>query len=288
LLSYYDIDGLVIHQPGVVTKYWLNQHDGLDMPEIRATSYDNPGEHGATLPNSLYGGRLITLGGVVRGDDPASYLAARRALAYAARIRYDSTGLVTTGRHTFTALDGAQYFVDAAVIPPYKAISPSTNNSPFQFHFLVQDPAIYGVTLQSTGLITRQTGGGATFPLTFPITFSGGNPGTGIITNSGNLETWPIIYLRGQMTNPRIYNIEGQKPFQLNYTTTSNSDVITINMRRKTIMLNGTTSLLRYRDQTDRNWFSLGIGLSTLLFTTSNALDAGTMEGTAYPAFLGL
>lgn len=288
MLSYYDIDGLVIHQPGTVTKYWLNQHDGFEMPEIRSTPYDNPGEHGATLPNSLYGGRLITLGGKISGGAPTDYLAARRDLAYACRIRYDSTGLVTTARHTFTALDGAQYFVDAAVMPPYKAMSPHVNNSPFLFHFLVQDPAIYGVSLQTTGQITRQTGGGATFPLTFPISFTGGNPGTGIMTNSGNMETWPIIYFRGPVTNPRVYCIEQQKAFQLNYTSTGANDVIAINMRRKTIMLNGTTSLLRYRDQTDRNWFSLGVNTSTLLFTTGSALDTGTMEGTAYPAFLGL
>lgn len=287
MLSALTIDSLAVHGPGV-TAYLLQQHDGLEMPEIRTPKYDNPGENGGTVPNSLYGGRLITLGGKVRGSDPASYMAARRALAYACRIQRDSYGLVGATRITFTAIDGASYFVDANLMPPYKAMSIDTTSSPFQFNFYAPDTNIYGATAQSTGLITRQTSGGATFPLIFPITFTGGNAGTGILTNDGNADTWPIFYLRGTHTNPRIYSLEQAKGFQLDYTTTNATDVITVDMRRKIVMLNGTTSLLRYRNQTDRSWLSADVGPNTYLFTSGAPGDTGTFEGVAYPAFLGL
>lgn len=48
---------------------------GLEAPNFRLPTFDRPNSDGAFVPNHLYGGRLITLRGVVYGDDQATYRA---------------------------------------------------------------------------------------------------------------------------------------------------------------------------------------------------------------------
>lgn len=265
--------------------YMVETIDGIEHPDIRQSSYNKPGEHGAVVNSELYGTRPITINGDIMATDTTSYMLARRNLAYACRIQRDTYGFPLPTSITFTSLDGSNYFING-YIKSFKMSSPYPTYTTFQIVFTCSDPAIYAQTLQTSGLITMQTGGGVVFPLIFPITFSGGNPGTGTVANYGNLDTWPVIYLRGPLTNPRLYSYERQTAFQLNYTTTNATDIVIIDMLNKTVMLNGTTNLLQYRSS-DSNWFSLKAATSnTVLLTTGSTSDTGTMEVTAYPAFL--
>ncbi|MDQ0923347.1 phage-related protein [Pseudarthrobacter sp. W1I19] len=284
MLSTFNIDTLQIHG-GSQSSYILTDVTGLDAPDIRLSSYENPGEDGLTVSTQRYGGRLLTLPGVVQGSDVATYLAARRALSYACRVRHDSFGLVSGIPLTFTTLDGASYSVTGYIKPPLRMSGPHPTWAPFQISFLCPDPAIYGTTLLTTGQVSVATGGGFTFPATFPITFTTGTGGSGTLNNTGTMDTWPLIYLRGAMQNPRIYSVQRGAALKLNYTTTNASDLIVINMRNKTIMLNGSVNLLQYRDSADRAWFSLPPDVNTILFGTTSSGDTGTMEATAYPAY---
>lgn len=285
MLSTFSIDTLPV-LGSAVTGFILEEVDGLGMPDVRQSAGDNPGEDGGYISSEHYSPRTLSFKGTVMGSDVATYLAARKALGYACRIQRDNSGLLAPTTMTFNTLDGASYFVNAFIKPGYKCDSPYPTWAPFQFSFLVNDSAIYGTELLTTGLVTRQTGGGATFPLTFPITFTSGNPGTGVITNYGNLDTYPLIYLRGTHTNPRIYAIERAASFQLNYTTTNVTDVIIIDMKNKTVMLNGNLPLLQYVQEI--NWFSLLVGQNTLQLTSGALADSGSMEATAHPAYIAI
>jgi hypothetical protein len=269
------------------TNYSLSAVEGLDAPDYRIGAYENPGEDGGTVGSAFYASRVVTLTGTVKGTDYAGYNTARRALAYVCRVRKDTNGFPTATRFTFTTLDGAAFFFDGYV----KSIDIEQKYltwGKYLVTIIVPDPMIYQTTQQSSGQVSRPSGGGAVFPWVFPVIFGAGTGGSASVYNYGNADTWPIFTLRGAGTNPYMYSIERGKSFKLNYTTVNVTDVIVIDMNAKTVVLNGTTNLLSAKD-VDSEWFSLLAGVTnTILFNTSSSGDGMTLEVTLYPAFIGI
>src|SRR5690348_364304 len=79
--------------------------EGLEYPEIRSTSYDRSGEHGAVMNNVLYGKRLITLSGKIASNTLASFEQKRRAFEAALRITLDENRNVEGKLLRLTTLD---------------------------------------------------------------------------------------------------------------------------------------------------------------------------------------
>src|ERR1700719_1644344 len=86
----FTINSLLIHditQDIFTVGYYLHTPiSGIDFPSIRLSSYNKPGEHGAIVPNQLYGGRSVTLTGAIVGPSITQYGTNRRALEAAVRI----------------------------------------------------------------------------------------------------------------------------------------------------------------------------------------------------------
>lgn len=275
----------------VVTNYTLGEIGGLDLPDMRNSMYDRPGEDGAVMTNQLYGSRLITLSGLVFGLTPMAYFAARKALSYAVRVQKDTYGFPLPLSVTFTTNDGLSYQVDTYI----KKLS-FAGDGPMSCKFMIQlvapDPSIYGVTALTSGQVTRRTNGGALFNLLFTgsfggFVFSSGTGGVMQIDNTGNFDTWPIIYLRGVQNTPTFYHRGRDKTMRLNYATTSSSDVIEIDMKEHTIVLNSVTNLAYAKDD-DSDWWSLTPGVNLIDFTTATTGDPGTAEVTAKPAMMAV
>lgn len=120
------------------------------------------------------------------------------------------------------------------------------------------------------------------------IEFGTGSGGNATVYNYGNADTWPIITLTGVGSNPYVYSPSRGKNMKLNYSTTLPSDEIVIDMKNKTIILNGTTNLLSYKD-VDSDWFSIEAGVDTnIQFNTSSSSDTMTMEVTGNVAYVGI
>lgn len=272
---------------GTLAPYFVLQSmDGLEAPAFRVSQYDNPGESGVTVGSEFYSGRSITLIGEIAAPDVTTYASLRAALATACRIRKDSNSFPQAVTLQFTTMDGVSYYVNGYVTS-FKNPFGLPTYSAFMIVFLVTDPMIYLAASSTSGLVSRPVGGGVIFPVTFPAIFSGGTGGTTSLSNAGNADTYPIIYLRGPLTNPSISNLTSGVVFQLNYTTTNVTDVITIDMKKKTVMLNGTTSLLAYK-ASGSDWFSLASGNNNIAFSTGASGDTGTMEVTFNSAYLGV
>ncbi|MDQ0672934.1 hypothetical protein QFZ36_000495 [Pseudarthrobacter siccitolerans] len=270
------------------TNYVLTDVDGLDAPPYRVTASENAGEDGGSVGAAFYGSRLVTLSGIVSATNAADYHQARRNLAYMCRIRKDSYGYPTMTPFSFTTLDGVAYTFSGQ-IKGFKVETKRPTYGKFFISIVCPDPAIYGAAFTS-GAVTRPSGGTVSFPLTFDTTFEfgTGTGGSASIYNYGNADVWPIITLRGVGTSPYIYSASRGKNMKLNYTTTLSSDVIVIDMKNKTIVLNGTTNLLSYKD-VDSDWFSVEAGVVTSVqFNTSASSDGMTMEVTGNVAYVGI
>lgn len=115
MLSELTIDWLQLLGSGV-TNYTLQKLEGFDAPDVRLNAYDKPGEDGGRVSAAYYGSRTISLSGIVKADDSATYEQARRNLAWVCRVRRDSsTGYPEPVTITFTSLAGTEYTVEAYI-----------------------------------------------------------------------------------------------------------------------------------------------------------------------------
>lgn len=267
--------------------YFISGLEGFEDPDRRVGSYVRSGEDGGNVGSNLYGLRPITITGGITGHGSVDlYLTARRALVSACRLRSDAYGIPELARIEVTDDGGVDYYLDV-VITSFKAPPSTDSTSMFIIQAVAPDPVVYRQDSVSTGIINRPVSGGAVYPLIYPVIYSPSSGGVGNIYNDGETETWPLIMLRGIMLNPFIYSVESDRYISLSYETTDVADEIVIDMRQKTIMLNGFTSLLGAKSD-DSDWFSLGIGTNTIRFSTGRTSDDGTMEVTANPAMLGV
>jgi hypothetical protein len=242
---------------------------GLSMPPIRTSSGTYSGRDGGYVGAQFYGMRLITMTGFIFGS-PALVESTRRAFEAAV-----ATGTILL---TITTNAGNQYlancYLDSLDIP----INRSLTKAPFNLSLIAPDPTIYDNSASglNTATIVPVNGGGLTWPITWnPVTWlPGGLPTT--ITNSGNVIAYPVITLTGSATNPTITNTTTGQLFSILGLTTTGTDVITIDMANRTVLLNG-GSILGYVTTTS-SWWPLLVGGNSIKLTTGNSSD--TVTGT--------
>lgn len=281
------LDGLTLHSTTTEVPYSINKDGAKGLGELsnRISAYDRPGEDGGMVTAAFAGQRLVTLEGLVKGTDAASFTTNRRALQALSYIQRDSNGLPLPRRLTITTLDDEVVFVDAYVRKVMIGIE-HNNFAPYMVELVCPDPQLFIDGLVSSGYVSRPALGGVVYPVTYPAIYEGSTGGYTTVTNDGNAGTWPVITLRGQMTNPSIRHAESGTVMQLNASLGA-SDYVIIDMKEKTIVLNGSSSYL-YAKTDDSDWFSLVPGSNTVYFTTGVTSDVGTMEVELYSAVAGV
>lgn len=279
------IGSLQVHDSQAALDYWLETPlEGLDMPAVRLNVYDKPGEDGAVVSSAFYGGRPLILRGKVKGNGPSAFETNRIALTAACAQQKDSNGYPITTRITFTTLAGITYFVDVnfqKVLMNYDNI----NSANFLIEAIVPNPYIFGNIANAT-TIARAIGGGMVLPFILPVILAASSGGSANVVNSGSATAFPVLVLTGPLTNPYINNATVGKSMQLNYTIDSVS-VVRIDMLNKTIMLNGSTSILSVKT-VDSEWWGLTPGTNAISFNTSSSADTGNLEIDYYSAYLGV
>lgn len=277
------IDGLELI---ATSAYGVQSVAGLEHPDRRLTSYDKPGEDGGNVSASFYGSRAITIEGLVYGNgQPAVHEAGRKALNAKCAVNRDAFGYPILKHCVVTTLAGAVFFFDAEV---HKLANPMGRgtSSRFLISLVAPDHRLYLPTLQTTGLITRPSGGGFLMAVLLPFLSGASTGGSATATNSGGSTSMPIIYLRDQLTSPYLINNTTGKTMSLGATFIDGQTVV-INMAAKTIMLGGTTSYLSTKS-VGSDWWGLVPSANALGFSTGSTGDTGTAEVTWYNAELGI
>lgn len=284
------LDGLTLHDindptcPYSVSKKGL---DGLAEPTYRTTAYERAGEDGGDVASSYVGMRAIALSGRVRGSDDASFAQVRRALLVKGRIDRDSNSRPVAKQLVVTTLAGETFTAEVHVRKLSIQIE-DNNVADYLFELLAPKGYLEGTTSTSSGQVARPTSVGANFPWVFDPTIEFGltTGGTFVVDNPGTADTWPVLTLRGPLTDPVIRHQGTGKFMELDTTLTSDDEVV-IDMRNKTVVLNGSSNYL-YTRTTDSEWFSLAPDSNVISFDTSNVSDTGTVELTYVPAYLGI
>ena len=239
--------------------------DGLTIPNVRTSSGDYSGRSGGWVDGQFYSKREIVIRGVLRGcgqtvmdelNDLQNSLPINQLLPLFIRTKY--------GNYLAEV-----YFINLNTkLNSFKWLE-------YELTLISPEPYLYsagdGVDPDSGWInfvIQKAVGGGYTTPYILPVVWETGTQ-PNIINNVG-AEVLPQIILNGKWTNPVITNLTTNKFIKLNLTSAV-GDKIIIDMRERTITLNG-GSILPYRDS-NSDWWGLVHGQNTIEVLSDSQTD---------------
>lgn len=258
------LNDFVLNDPSSSNAIYLDEPiEGLGLPPIRTSSGNYSGRDGGYVGSQFYGMRLITLTGTFFGT-PAAIETARRNLSSAVATSSVVMKITTNA--------GNLYLVNCNIDGLDMPILRSVNKAPFKISLIATDPTIYDNS--ASGLmsvtVTPARGGGITWPITWKITWAAGSQPT-TVNNTGNVTVYPTITLTDKMTNPTITNQTTGQFFTLVGLTTTAGDNLVIDMKNRTVLLNG-GSVLPFVTSTS-SWWPLLPGNNSINLTTNDGTD---------------
>lgn len=265
-------------QLGGNSKYQIESPlTGFDVPPIRMGSGDYSGRDGGYVSSQFYSGRVIVINGFFRGVSCEDGDLLRKNLIAALPIRQSLPLYVTT-------FGGRNLFAQTYLRDMKMDITNGGIFGKFQMTLFAPDPLLYEAgdgTDPDSGYINlpvyKLVGGGYVTQYDMPAQWT---PGTtpAVAVNNGDVVIYPQFKIVGIVQNPVITNLTTNKFVRINITTTSASDVLIIDMKARTVTLNG-GSVLSFRTL-DSTWFGLNVGNNTLQYTSSGSSDVqfGTLR----------
>lgn len=258
--------------------------EGLTFPSLRVGSFANASQDGVTVVSSFAGERRITLTGKVMADTPSDLITQRQKLASLLYPDRDDNDYPNTRILKFEAMDGTTYRVECQVVGAQMPQEFLTHNR-FLIDLLATKTVIEHDT-ESTTTVSPYQLGGVVIPAEVPAAYDAGEGGTKVVTNSGDVATYPVLTLSGQLTNPRIENTTTGKFMALTHTVGS-LETVTIDMRERTIMQGGVTNLINTKSGDSRFW-KLEPGDNVIKLTTGVTGESGNVEISYRNAFVGV
>ena len=256
---------------GASSPYQILQVDGLEtLPTLRVQDSDRGYQDGMFSGRDFFGGRTITMTLQIMSGNGLSAQANYNLLQAALQPQQTDT---TVLQFQLSAGDNFQY-VNARVRRGMATIDPDFTYGKIkaQYEFFCPDPRYYDYNTQSAIMAYTQPLG-RTYNRVYPLTYGGGSQTqVAAITNNGTTTTYPLITIYGPVTNPVVGSTTSNQALSFNYTM-GQSDVISIDLQYKTILLNGNPArnLLLGSSQ----WFAAAPGVSYFYFT-----GTGTTVGT--------
>jgi hypothetical protein len=273
------LNDYIINDPDSDVRVYLDEDIvGLDLPPIRTSSGNYSGRDGGYVGGQFYTARDISLQGRVFSSDVATLEATRKALQNAVKGQSVTMQVLTNA--------GAAYVIYCNLIDFEMPIKRDLFSAPFKIELMAPDPTIYddATGTELTATVPLLVSGGYTYDVTYPVTYLGGTSPT-TVTNSGDVDVFPTITLTGTGTNPIITNRLTNEFLGLSLTTGA-SDVIEIDMRQRTILLNG-GSIFALQTAGSTFW-SLEPGGNPIALTTSNGADTVSAEVSWRSGFMGI
>ncbi|MFJ2279219.1 phage distal tail protein [Streptomyces sp. NPDC087866] len=291
------IDGQ--HQLGDVligkgTPVTIKTIEGLDLPGMRTSDVEPPGEDGLWLGRDYYNGRTLRIDAAVRvPGDQAGALDVAAALQETAddeAVR-GSGGTTMNLRLKFPGrpVRVVRGRVRRADVDVEKSIH---GWAPVDLEFQAADYLYYDDAPGSTGIpLAMLSTGGLTFPLMFPFVIEGdpaavGRPG--YIDVAGTAPTWPVLRVTGPCANPVITHVTSGRVLSVPVTLEA-GQWVEIDTRpgwRTVLRNNGGAAPLSPTSRIDL--FRLTPGLNEIRWTATDPTLTSTLAVTWWPAYKAL
>jgi phage-related protein len=248
--------------------------DGLDSPPVRVIQQDRDGAHGEFVHAQFYQARTISIEGFIKlpNDEPTpeAYMDTINA-AFAPTTAPQPFYYKTKG------IDQRVIFAHAIRVAYVWDEGFNYSYIPFQAQLLAPDPRKYSNGSGSVGPVgLASTSGGRAYPKSYAKTYGTvSTGGTFTATNSGNIETYPILTINGAVNTPIVTNITTGASMKFNISL-STADQLQVDCADRIIYLNGT-------DRTDvldgTQFIALAPGANYLSFTANSFTTTGTILG---------
>lgn len=244
----------------------LNRFEGFEYPSVIASIDDLSGPYGSTYITSKFGSRRFSISGDLVSADVFNL---RIELLKAVR----QTGVIKLIK--FTTYDNRLLQTEAEVV---KMVNPYNHSvHTFLIEMIAPDYRFYSQTEKNLPVSTSFLGGGVSIPFPeIPVSIEADveDPEGGVhfLTNEGNAPTDPVFKIYGPGTDFALHNIATDEVINID-TTLVEGDVLVINVKERTIVLNGTDNLY---SAFSGDFFSLIPGENETRFFISSGFVDGT------------
>ena len=224
----YDFD---IREGGIT---YLTQLDGISVPDLLNESVQTPSRDGETYIRTVLEPRFIKIGYTLVGASFDGLQDERRRLV---RLLNPRLGL---GRLEYTPQEGRTYSIDAILETPPRFTKLSDRVLDVHLTLRCPDPAF---ALRPVEEVTMRVGGGLSVPVSFPLSITQDFVERTVV-NSAELETYPIFYITGVVTSPKVENVTTGKHVQMaSDFELGADDTLVIDMAAQTIKIGATSKI---------------------------------------------
>lgn len=242
---------------------------GLDLNNVRTSMRVAEGEDGGTVEGEFLDPRTITIEGTLFCHSSDSIEAQLDLLKsnFQPRTLDQPLYIKSPGvdqRLILCKSLGVRYDIDQAR---------RYNSTSFQVILQAQDPVVYGSVVKSfSGALSSEITNGHGFDHGYDLSFGGiSTAGSQIsVYNAGTKAVGAIIRLYGPVTGPRLLNDTTGRilSFRTSLVATS-TDIITIDLKRRTVKLNGASRRGTVEDE--NGWFMIAPGTNILRYQAASS-----------------
>lgn len=252
---------------GPTTPYHLTEFTGLDsIPSIRHHNSPRANAHGALLGKDLHEVRVFTLKFEIVPPTAAQFDGLVDA--------FEAAFVVTPDYELPLLFRGSTRLVkcrpqNRAVLRPVERFQRSAEG---WVEFIAVDPHIYDATLTQVVSGLAIGGAGIAVPIAVPIVYGAGSSAGGIVglTNIGSMPARPLVTIQGPVDNPVIESMTESKALAFSLSLSA-SDVLTVDLDARTVLLNGTAS--RRSTLTAAQWWDLLPGTNQVRFRNAGGFQ---------------
>ena len=249
--------------------------DGSPSPTLQLTQRARG--HGATGSESFMTARVMTLGGLIHAPDRAALEDAFTRLN--AAIKLDAFEILVLESRQIRNMSVRR---QGEVIPTRH----SDKLGAYSVLVAAKDPRKFGDLVTATTRLPFSEGG-LSWPLSFPVTFTGVS-GTGQVTvnNPGNTEAPVWLRIDGPIPAGGWTITHQGKKQSLTFATAlalGAGEFVTVDMDRREVLAQGQSARSGY--VTSRGWFSLDPGDNVIAFSSANYSNTASLSVSTKPAW---
>jgi hypothetical protein len=223
--------------------------------DVRVVEEERPVDHGLWPSPTFLGKRVFSFEGNVFGQTSAEYIVNRRNLANAfypqLNLNRDYVGTLLIRFAGMAEILTSKCTLEGWPEIPVEAVGPAISRYMIQLKSF--DPRMYGQVVNHA-----QVSPGYTTPIgrTYNKTYNRTYPNITTpavdttVTNSGDIDTSPIVTFYGPGSNPEIRLIYPDTTYaslSLPGLTLQAGDTVVVDFARKTVLLNGSVDSYRYK-----------------------------------------
>lgn len=281
MLRYLDIDngrGTVTRLHDTPTRALASVQGLVGLAAPRGSSRVRPSGHGRTHRQAFLTDRSITLDGEVWGSSvEASY----DELDVVTAALYDALGQDCTLRWQ-RGTSGQELEQAVRLHGDVKVdLAGATRLLRYQAQLVAPDPRAYSQAVYTADSAPMgDTGGGFTYPSTYPASFTPGSSGQLAVDNAGSVPTPPVFTIHGEVVDPTIKLLPDGPSLVLNGTVARGS-TLALDAEARTVTLNGAANRLSMLDFAASRWFDLPRGPSSVRLLAASA-DADAYLSVSY------